>query len=53
MLTYFKLDTFGKSLDWGTLLIYTCKKSCLSYSIGYKEEFLWKQDILNSNEEIY
>lgn len=35
-----------KSLDWGILAIFTCKKSCVPKS-GYAREFIWKQDIVN------
>lgn len=31
-------------LDWGVLLVYTCKNSCSS-SRGYKGEFIFKQDV--------
>ncbi|KAL3216377.1 hypothetical protein MRX96_033126 [Rhipicephalus microplus] len=30
------------SLDWGTLLVYTCKASCEDEP--YREEYLWKQN---------
>lgn len=33
------------SIDWGTLLIYTCTSHCNDTS-GYTEEFLWKQDFM-------
>lgn len=36
-------------LDWGVLLVYTCKNSCAD-SVGYKREFLFKQDV--SGDEI-
>ena len=41
-----KLDKSVKeqSIDWGTLIIYTCEKSC-SHKVGYNLEFLWKQII--------
>lgn len=31
-------------LDWGVIVVYTCKKSCVS-EICYKKEFVFKQDI--------
>lgn len=44
LLYFLKLDTVSSpSIDWGTLLIYTCSNSCSTKS-GYEEEFLWKQD---------
>ena len=33
-----------ESLDWGTLVVYTCAESCTSkLEDGYKEEYIWKQ----------
>lgn len=38
------LSVLGEhSLDWGVLLVYTCKASCISDS--YKKEYLFKQDV--------
>ena len=35
-----------ESLDWGTLVVYTCAQSCYSdVKVGYKEEYIWKQPI--------
>lgn len=31
-------------IDWGILLVYTCKTSCTN-SVGYKREFIFKQDV--------
>ena len=47
LLYYLKLDsTEGASIDWGTLAVYSCEKSCTSGSTGaaYQPEFVWKQD---------
>ncbi|XP_046330210.2 programmed cell death protein 2-like [Haliotis rufescens] len=48
LLGYLNVDSVGDSIDWGTLCIYTCFKSC---DIGnkYQPEFLWKQDITGGN----
>uniref|UniRef100_A0A182ILC0 Uncharacterized protein n=1 Tax=Anopheles atroparvus TaxID=41427 RepID=A0A182ILC0_ANOAO len=35
------------SLDWGTLVCYTCERSCNIE--GYVEEFIYRQDVLNLN----
>uniref|UniRef100_A0A6G3MHG9 Programmed cell death protein 2 (Trinotate prediction) n=1 Tax=Henneguya salminicola TaxID=69463 RepID=A0A6G3MHG9_HENSL len=36
----------AKSIDWGTIMIYTCPESCSPQGVGsYTEEFVWKQDI--------
>ncbi|XP_054165452.1 programmed cell death protein 2-like [Oppia nitens] len=43
------ITTTDDSLDWGTLVVYTCSQSCSSYdSIDgntYRDEYIWKQDI--------
>nr|CAD7595515.1 unnamed protein product [Timema genevievae] len=44
LLNHLGLDTVEKSIDWGTLLVYTCEDSCDDGPI-YKEEFIYKQDI--------
>lgn len=36
-------DSIIGDLDWGTLAVYTCQKSC-SEGPSYKREFVWKQD---------
>lgn len=36
-------------VDWGVLLVYTCKNSCTNSS-GYKREFVFKQDV--SSDEV-
>lgn len=46
ILTILKLDKLAdeESIDWGTLLVYTCEKSCSTKDMAYKKEFLWKQN---------
>jgi hypothetical protein len=46
MLNYLGLDSTEKSVDWGTLAVYTCSQSC-NEGPAYKQEFLWKQDIVS------
>jgi len=43
LLNHLKLDSVEKSIDWGTLAIYTCAESC-DGDAAYKSEVLWKQD---------
>ncbi|KAJ9586227.1 hypothetical protein L9F63_020136 [Diploptera punctata] len=47
MLNYLDLDNTQKSVDWGVLAIYTCSESC-DGGPAYKQEFLWKQDIVST-----
>ncbi|CAJ0850627.1 6056_t:CDS:2 [Entrophospora sp. SA101] len=48
LLNYLKIDhTKLDSLDWGTLLIYSCKDSCHSENNYYLEEFIYRQDFSN------
>lgn len=37
------VDSTGASIDWGTLVIYTCSVSC-NHDDQYCSEFIWKQD---------
>lgn len=41
-LSYINIENGQNSLDWGTLIVYTCKKSCRIE--GYAREFVWQQD---------
>ncbi|XP_078159261.1 uncharacterized protein LOC144554787 isoform X2 [Carex rostrata] len=42
LLYYFGVKNDPDSLDWQTIVVYTCSESCES-SISYKEEFAWVQ----------
>ncbi|CAH1792294.1 unnamed protein product [Owenia fusiformis] len=44
MLTHLDVDSLQDSLDWGTLVVYTCSRSCSKGPV-YKQEFVYKQDI--------
>ncbi|XP_041280064.1 programmed cell death protein 2 isoform X1 [Onychostruthus taczanowskii] len=43
LLNHLQVDSLGESIDWGTLVVYTCADSCGGGS-EYLEEFIWKQD---------
>ncbi|KAM4866370.1 programmed cell death protein 2 isoform 2-T2 [Thomomys bottae] len=47
LLNHLKADRLGKSVDWGVLAVFTCAENC-SLGTGYTEEFVWKQDIVNT-----
>jgi len=47
ILIYLSLDSVADSPDWGTLLVYTCSKSCAAGTGAYVQEYLWKQDFSN------
>ena len=42
LLYYFGVKNDADSLDWATIVIYTCADSCEG-SVSYKEEFAWVQ----------
>ncbi|KAG6736379.1 hypothetical protein POTOM_060874 [Populus tomentosa] len=42
LLYYFGVRNDVDSLDWATIVLYTCKSSCEA-SMAYKEEFPWVQ----------
>lgn len=44
-------DLGNETIDWGTLAVYTCKKSC-SDGPAYKKEFIWQQDFKVDEEEL-
>ena len=44
LLSHLHLDIAdAQSVDWATLVVYTCSKSCTTQD-GYQAEFVWKQD---------
>ncbi|NXU56863.1 PDCD2 protein, partial [Turnix velox] len=43
LLNHLQVDSLGESIDWGTLVVYTCANSCGGAN-DYLEEFIWKQD---------
>ncbi|XP_077202748.1 programmed cell death protein 2 isoform X1 [Paroedura picta] len=47
LLNHLKVDSFGESIDWGTIAIFTCADNC-NLGSQYTEEFVWKQDISSS-----
>ncbi|XP_071803557.1 programmed cell death protein 2-like [Asterias amurensis] len=48
LLIHLGVDSLENSIDWGTLIVYTCTKSC-DEGAPYKPEFLWKQDIVDTS----
>lgn len=45
LLNYLDLDQTDKSIDWGTLAVYTCSENCCQ-GPAYHKEYLWKQDFV-------
>lgn len=43
LLVHLKVDSPGQSIDWGTVVVYSCKNSC-SQDKHYIEEVAYKQD---------
>uniref|UniRef100_A0A8C0FBP4 Programmed cell death protein 2 C-terminal domain-containing protein n=4 Tax=Strigidae TaxID=30459 RepID=A0A8C0FBP4_BUBBB len=43
LLNHLQVDSLGESIDWGTLVVYTCADNC-GEGNEYLEEFIWKQD---------
>ncbi|XP_072031618.1 programmed cell death protein 2-like [Amphiura filiformis] len=44
LLIHLNVDSVNESIDWGTLLVYTCSNSC-DEGPAYHKEFIWKQDV--------
>uniref|UniRef100_J3L1H7 MYND-type domain-containing protein n=1 Tax=Oryza brachyantha TaxID=4533 RepID=J3L1H7_ORYBR len=42
LLHYFLVENGPDSLDWATIIVYTCKGSC-DQNVSYMEEFVWVQ----------
>ncbi|XP_052149888.1 uncharacterized protein LOC127768354 isoform X2 [Oryza glaberrima] len=42
LLHYFHVENEPDSLDWATIIVYTCKGSC-DQNVSYMEEFVWVQ----------
>jgi len=53
ILNFLNLDdpTSEEALDFGTIVIYTCSKSCSNVDAVYLEEFAWVQPIMGENDE--
>ncbi|XP_048794130.1 programmed cell death protein 2 isoform X2 [Lagopus muta] len=51
LLNHLKVDSLGESIDWGTLVVYTCAENC-SAENKYAEEFIWKQDFSVDSTEL-
>ncbi|XP_022744226.1 programmed cell death protein 2 [Durio zibethinus] len=47
LLYYFGVKNDADSLDWATIMVYTCEASC--EGVGYKEEFAWVQLSTSTN----
>lgn len=42
LLYYFRVENKPDSLDWATIIVFTCQDSC-DGNVSYKEEFVWVQ----------
>ncbi|NXC45437.1 PDCD2 protein, partial [Penelope pileata] len=51
LLNHLKVDSLGESIDWGTLVVYTCAENCDAEK-EYAEEFIWKQDFSKDSIEL-
>ncbi|KAB7504026.1 Programmed cell death protein 2 [Armadillidium nasatum] len=44
MLVYLNVDSVNDSIDWGTIIVYTCAESCSPKNTSYLKEICFKQD---------
>ncbi|KFO11601.1 Programmed cell death protein 2, partial [Balearica regulorum gibbericeps] len=51
LLNHLQVDSLGESIDWGTLVVYTCANNC-GEGNEYLEEFIWKQDFSAGSVEL-
>ncbi|CAH3043326.1 unnamed protein product [Pocillopora meandrina] len=47
LLNHLQVDSLEESVDWGTLVVYTCAQSCGDGS-SYQTEFIWKQNFADT-----
>uniref|UniRef100_A0A914CKE3 MYND-type domain-containing protein n=1 Tax=Acrobeloides nanus TaxID=290746 RepID=A0A914CKE3_9BILA len=46
LLSLMEVDSVGSSIDWATVLVYTCSMDCAIPDSGYVKEFVFKQDFV-------
>jgi len=51
LLVHMNVDSTGASIDWGTLMVYSCKESC-DQDKAYVEEKIYRQDYEALSEEL-
>ncbi|KAM4596191.1 programmed cell death protein 2 [Fundulus diaphanus] len=49
LLNGLRVDSTGASIDWGTVVVYTCSASC-NHQDQYCSEFIWKQDFSSDQQ---
>ncbi|CAD5208208.1 unnamed protein product [Bursaphelenchus xylophilus] len=52
LISLMEVDAIGQSIDWSTVLIYTCSKRCSIPKFGYAKEFVFKQDFVDPKDEV-
>lgn len=50
LLSLIDVDKLGTSIDWATVMIFTCSRDCQISNDGYAREFIVKQDFIELKE---
>ncbi|CAD5205837.1 unnamed protein product [Bursaphelenchus okinawaensis] len=51
LISLMEVDSIDQSIDWATVMVFTCSKRCTILNFGYTNEFVFKQDFVDQKDE--